>query len=126
MQTKIFIQTQFSGVHMWPDAPAEVSYLRNLHRHMFHVTVKVDVFHDDRELEFIMLKHHVEALIKGFLEDPDKWPDTTSCEQMAADIAKSLQETYGVTRSYEVTVSEDGENGAIVFLEAGDYSYYTR
>ena len=45
---KIFVvvKTEFEGFHSWEDAPDEVSFLRNLHRHIFHVTAKWKVNHD--------------------------------------------------------------------------------
>ena len=34
-------------------------FLRSLHRHIFNVEVEVEVHSDDRDIEFIMLKHKI-------------------------------------------------------------------
>jgi len=55
----IFITTSFEGVHCYPSAPEGVVFLRVPHRHIFGVRVEVEVYHDDRELEFILLKRKI-------------------------------------------------------------------
>lgn len=105
----IKVTTQFEGQHCWPDAPEEVIFLRNVHRHMFCVCVRMEVFHNDREIEFIILKHQVE----DFIADAD-WPLHTSCEMMCESILEFIQSKYGPGRRISVEVSEDGENGAVV------------
>ena len=60
----IWITTSMEGFHAYPDAPDEVAFLRNRHRHLFHFRVYIEVFHDDREIEFFMFKRDVEKMIK--------------------------------------------------------------
>lgn len=129
MKSFIFITTSFEGFHSYPDAPEEVAFLRNLHRHMFHVKVTLEVFHNDREVEFIMLKRHIDDLILFMLR---KAP-MQSCEDLATRLLQKLSSTTldGVllgmcvkTNSYKeqecmqrhitVEVNEDGENGGVV------------
>ena len=55
MNRHIYIQTQFTGYHRWDDAPDCVAFLRNTHRHVFHVKVTVPVQHNDRAIEFFMM-----------------------------------------------------------------------
>lgn len=112
------IRTQFEGIHRYPDAPDEVSFLRYPHRHMFHVDVELDVFDDDREIEFIMVKHKL-----------NKWLDShkdlngviqmgsTSCEQMAKQVIAFVDTIIlsGLPRCVIVTVWEDNENGATAY-----------
>lgn len=109
---QIFITTQFEGKHCWPDAPEQVAFLRDMHRHMFHVKVTVSVFHDDREIEFITLKSEVNAFIQDQLA---LWPEYISCEMMAEHILTYLMSVYGINRDYCIEVNEDGENGAIIY-----------
>lgn len=112
------IKTQFEGVHNYPDAPDEVSYLRYPHRHIFYVTVELDVFSDDREIEFIMLKHKLNQWLNtqknsvGVIE-----LGTTSCEQMGERIIRCLAAVVEGQKERElvVAVSEDNENGANVY-----------
>lgn len=108
MQDKSFIWVTFQkeGIHCYPDAPEGVEFLKHPHRHMFHFRVELEVFHDDRDVEFILLKRELEGLYEGgFLE-----LDYKSCEMMARDLAKYIQEHYP-HRSLAIEVSEDGENG---------------
>lgn len=112
MNTKIFINTSFEGIHCYPDAPDQVSFLRHPHRHMFYVYVEMDVKHDDREVEFIMLKRFV----NNYISNKDMQKESLSCEMMCNDIIDELKkdENYGPLRTYKVIISEDQENGAIV------------
>lgn len=104
----VYCSTMFEGFHKWSKAPEGVSYLRNIHRHMFHVKVFVKVLHNDRAVEFITLKHYVDAIIK--LRQPLNIE--ISCEQIAEDIYQGLKEIAILASS--ISVSEDGENGAMI------------
>lgn len=115
--TTVSIKTQYEGVHCYPDAPAPVSYLRNRHRHIFGVHVTVQVFDDDREIEFIMLKHWVNEWIRVHANQDGVWEmGRLSCEQVCKGILKYLFDVlpYPATRYLSVTVDEDGENSATV------------
>ena len=61
---RIFVTFQKEGLHKWPDAIDHpgVEFLANEHRHMFHFRVDLQVFHDDREVEFILFKRELEGL----------------------------------------------------------------
>lgn len=103
---KIVVKTQFEDFHKWSEAPEEVAFLRNIHRHIFFVEVKCIVEHDDRELEFFMVKKQLDYLIK---KDIKIMPIGKSCEMMANKIKNILQIKY--KRPFEVSVFEDNENG---------------
>jgi 6-pyruvoyl-tetrahydropterin synthase len=103
--TRVFCTTSFEGFHRWPDAPEEVAFLRARHRHRFGVRVEVAVSHDDRDVEFILLRRAVEAEIarvQAVLDD-----GTWSCERWAAHLLTAF-------KAVRVEVNEDGENGAVV------------
>ena len=106
-QTSIWVTFQKEGIHCYPDAPEEVAYLRQPHRHVFHFKVKTEVFHDDRELEFHMLKNELQAL---YTDDILKL-DYLSCEMMARELAEYIK-SKNPDRNFYVDVSEDGECGA--------------
>ncbi len=96
---------------MWTGAPAEVSYLADMHRHIFKV--RVEVMTDDMEnrgVEFHTLKKATDHCIDGLLHGENV---TWSCEEWAYTIGQALigARSYAVVR---VGVSEDGENGATV------------
>lgn len=119
MSTHIIVKTQFTGNHRYPDAPEEVKFLRDTHRHIFFVEVQIEVFHDDRELEFIMVKRALNVMVQEFVAD---YRGTFSCEMVARDIQKWARENYPVpesahprtVRRVEVKVFEDNENGAYI------------
>jgi hypothetical protein len=105
--TTIFVTFQKEGIHRYPLAPKEVEFLRHPHRHMFHFRVEMAVFHDDRDVEFIMLKRELEALYS----DKTLTLEYKSCEMMAKELLNYLLTAYP-DRDITITVSEDGENGA--------------
>lgn len=116
-QTRVFCTLQFEGFHRWKEAPAPVLYLRDNHRHIFHVRAEAVVEHGNRQIEFITLKQNVQAIIEntqaqGAITDGSNiFPHFIadwSCEHWAQYI---LQRVMGLRR---VEVSEDGENGAVV------------
>ena len=111
IQTSIFINTQIEFIHQYKGAPEEVSYLRYPHRHLAHIKVEIEVFHNEREVEFIMLKHQVDDFLQK-----RKMNELTndSCETVARDIWEFICSEYGSNRTVDITVSEDGENGCVL------------
>lgn len=111
IKVEVYCNLQMEGLHDWPFCPFdEVGYLRDLHRHMFHITAFVAVSHDDRDTEFIMLKHKIqEFLFDKYWHDQYKclFFGTMSCEM----IARQLIEFFQLTKCI---VSEDNENGAVL------------
>ena len=108
-QKLIWVTFQKEGIHCYPAAPEGVEFLKHPHRHMFHFRVGIQVFHDDRELEFILFKRELEALYA----DETLQLDYKSCEMMSEDLAKYIIGQYP-NRFLEIEVSEDGENGCKV------------
>lgn len=105
-QKFIWVTFQKEGIHKYPDAPEGVEFLKYPHRHMFHFRVELEVFHDDRDVEFILLKRELEALYaEGTLQ-----LDYKSCEMMADDLYTYINVNYP-DRDVVIEVSEDGENG---------------
>lgn len=106
------IRTQYEFIHSWGEAPEAVQFLQYPHRHMFHVTVWVEQFHDNRDIEYILLKRWLDWHIDSAKES---WPQHSSCEMMAQAIREAVV-LYARPnkRTIRVEVSEDGENGALV------------
>lgn len=116
----IFVRFQKEGIHMYPAAstdPAlktgdeyDVSFLGTPHRHIFHFEVSIEVFHNDRDIEFIQFKRWLENLYAtGTLELNFK-----SCEMISDDLYELIATRYP-NRNITITVSEDNENGATIF-----------
>lgn len=107
----IYVTFQRVGYHMYPDAPSEVSYLQDRHRHLFKFKVQIQVWHNEREIEFHMFLNRIESWYnEGTLELNSK-----SCETIADDLYEKLKEAYGSEhpRDLIIEVSEDGECGAV-------------
>ena len=118
---KVWVTFQKEGVHCFPAAATDpklntgdeydVSFLASPHRHIFHFRVCIDVFHDDRELEFIQFKRWLESLYasdRNILE-----LNYRSCEMIADELYLKIAEKYP-DRDVWIEVSEDGENGCFV------------
>ena len=112
--TWIYVTFQQEGIHKYPAALtdpklADVSFLGYPHRHMFHFKVHLEVFHDDRDVEFILFKRELQDLYnKGIMD-----MDFMSCEMLAQELAKYIQTKYP-NRRLKIDISEDGENGCLV------------
>lgn len=118
-QRFIFVTFQKEGIHAYPDAPEGVEFLRHPHRHIFHFRVDIEVWHDDRDIEFILFKRELENRYSletvgytGVLNINNK-----SCEMLADDLAGYIQDAYP-GRDLKIEVSEDGENGAVSYYPA--------
>ena len=117
MKKYIWVTFKKEGIHKYPaalDDPKlatgdeyDVSFLGYPHRHMFHFKVEIEVFHDDRDIEFILFKRELEAL---FSEQGAMSLDYKSCEMIARDLAKYIHTKYP-GRSLSISVAEDNENG---------------
>ena len=117
-QDMIWVTFRKEGIHMYPAAATDpklatgdeydVSFLGHPHRHMFHFKVYLEVFHDDRDVEFIQFKRWLENLYnQGTLA-----LDYKSCEMMADDLHGQISSKY-TDRKIWIEVSEDGENGCL-------------
>ena len=119
----IWVTFRKEGIHKYPaalDDPKlatgdrmDVSFLGYPHRHIFHFKVAIEVFHDDRDIEFIQFKRWIEDMYsEGTLK-----LDYKSCEMMSDDLYIAITKKYP-GRKIEIDVSEDGENGSHAVYEA--------
>ena len=105
MEKSIVIKLEFEGIHAWPECNIpEVGFLKFPHRHIFHVTAKKVVTHNDRQIEIINLKRGMEAFVKRNGLDLG----SASCEDIAESFIGHFQLSY-------CQVLEDNENGAEIF-----------
>jgi len=121
-ERKIWVTFQKEGVHCYPAAATDpqlatgdeydVSFLGTPHRHIFHFKVHIDVFHNDRDIEFIQFKRWLENLYK----DSILALDYKSCEMIADDLYIQIASRYP-DRAVWIDVSEDGENGCLIKYE---------
>lgn len=123
MEAKSFIWVTFQkeGIHKYPQAATDpnlatgdwldVSFLGTPHRHIFHFRVEMEVFHDDRDIEFIQAKR----IMERWYADSVLQLDYKSCEMMANELYKMCNLAWP-DRSYIIEVSEDGENGCRMYF----------
>jgi len=109
--TSISVAAKFHAQHRWKDCPIEeVAFLRNWHRHVFHVHLHIWVKHGDREKEFFVCQRHLRHFVQSTWEG-GQWDK--SCEMFAEDILHQFASLGWLIRAVEV--SEDGENSAVIF-----------
>jgi hypothetical protein len=116
----IWVTFQREGIHKYPGADTDpklatsdeydVSFLGYPHRHIFHFTVAIQVTHNDRDIEFIQFKRWLENSFKSGVMQLDH----KSCEMICDDLYEFIANRYP-DRDIEITVSEDGENGATIY-----------
>lgn len=113
-ETFIIVRDQFPALHSWPDCPhEEVAFLKNPHRHIFHVEVKVRVGHDNRAIEFFMLKNALSKMLHDLYSH--RYLGSLSCEMLCNNIKTDLRYNFPVPLDvHSISVFEDNENGAEV------------
>jgi 6-pyruvoyl-tetrahydropterin synthase len=101
-------------LHKYKDAPQEVGYLRNLHRHLFKFKVYIAIAHQEREIEFIMFKTFIRKVVDRL---PRLLQNNASCENMAVRLHEEIIKHYK-GRDIKIEVSEDGENGVEYYFSS--------
>ena len=146
-ERKIWVTFQREGIHKYPAALTDpmlatgdeydVSFLGYPHRHIFHFRVWIDVFHNDRDIEFIQFKRWLLSLYTPSGSLGTSVPDRTvshnqdrtglasahrleldykSCEMIADELYTCIADRYP-GRSVWIEVAEDGENGCLIKYE---------
>lgn len=121
-QCKIWVTFRREGIHRFPQAATEphlatndeydVSFLGTAHRHVFHFRVWIDVFHNDRDIEFIQFKRWLQNLYADNSEGALTL-DNRSCEMIANELYSKITDRYP-GRECWIEVGEDGENGCLI------------
>jgi hypothetical protein len=124
-QRQIWVTFQREGIHCYPAAATDpalntndeynVAFLANPHRHIFHFRVSIDVFHNDRDIEFIQFKRWLENLYSANNNNNSSVLELNykSCEMIADDLYVQIARRYP-NRCVTIEVSEDGENGCSI------------
>jgi len=125
-ERKIWVTFRKEGIHKYPAALTDpmlatgdeydVSFLGHPHRHIFHFRVWIDVWHNDRDIEFIQFKRWLENLYRSPNNSTANTVlslDFKSCEMIADDLYLQIAARYP-GRSVWIEVAEDGENGCLI------------
>ncbi len=107
----IWVTFQKVGFHYYPQAKtdeslSDVNYLGDRHRHLFKFKVSIEIFHNDRELEFHQFLNFCESLLENKIDI-----DSKSVEMLSDDLFNLIANKYP-RRDITISVSEDGENGS--------------
>ena len=121
-KSMIWVTFAREGIHKYPaalDDPKlatgdeyDVSFLGYPHRHIFHFRVAIEVFHSDRDIEFIQFKRWLTKLYN----EATLQLDFKSCEMIAEDLYQVITTRYP-GRAIEIEISEDNENGCNIKWE---------
>lgn len=102
----VYCTLQFEALHNWANCPLEeVNYLRHPHRHMFHIKAYKTVTHNDRDTEFIIMKHRIQEYLTKTYRNQNL--GSMSCEMLAQELIEKFD-------LCQCDVSEDNENGAVL------------
>ena len=111
IQKRIVVKINVEGIHKWEDCNLiEVGFLKNLHRHIFYITLQKSVDHNNRDIEIIMLKREIESYLNNKFFNQKIMThnfNNMSCEDIAEDLLIKFKANY-------VEVLEDNENGAVI------------
>jgi hypothetical protein len=111
MIINILLNIAIEGFHYYPDAPEEVSFLANPHRHIFNITAKIQVNDLNREQEIILSERFLKNYLYAKFGNPCQF-NKMSCEMIAVDILNQFK-----NKGYNyVKVLEDNGGGAEVYL----------
>jgi hypothetical protein len=110
---------QKEGYHLYPGAdtnPAlatgkwdDVGHLGLKHFHYFYFRVQIEIFTNERDIEFIQFRRWLERLYSNEALQADG----KSCEMLAEELWDKIKETYP-GRDCKISVHEDNINGAIL------------
>ena len=126
----IWVTFSKEGIHMYPGADTDpklatgdwddVSFLGYPHRHIFHFKVWIEVYHDDRDIEFIQFKRWLERLYDEVDSSTSVLQlDHKSCEMIADELANEINLEYP-GRWLKISVAEDNENGCEMEYQYND------
>ena len=100
VKRSIWVTFRKEGIHLYPaakDDPAlatgdwdDVSFLGVAHRHIFHFKVRIEVQHNDRDIEFIQFKRWLERLYDDSVIELNH----KSCEMIADDLYEQISAKY--------------------------------
>ena len=113
---RIFVEDYFLGTHQWDTCNLpEVEFLKNEHHHNFHVRIECNIKHNDREIEFLILRIWLRKIMAtkyvslfGIIRFGSK-----SCEMIGEEIKYEFEKEFGKIK-VKVIVSEDKIQGGIV------------
>lgn len=121
MKTVITARLKVPGLHCWPGAHESRKYLRDPHRHLFHIEVTMPVNHDERDTEWHDLAEITQSVVDGMagsIHDGLHDFGARSCETLARQLYNQLEAEHGLDIQ-SIEWGEDGEFSALISHEGG-------
>lgn len=108
---RVITKNYIEGLHRWKEAPEHLDYLRNKHRHIFHIICEWEVTNEDRQLEIIETQKMIDKYFDKYCNKKYNLCDfhNMSCEQICNELLKQ----YSDKGLKQVTVLEDGYGGSV-------------
>lgn len=110
MRSHVGIVLTVQGYHQYPDAPEQVAFLRDEHRHLFKIECVFNVVDLNRELEFFIMRQKIEDHLD--ITYPKRLNGykfgAMSCEMIAHELLNAFN-------LEACTVREDDENWGRVY-----------
>ena len=113
MEITVEVTLWVDGIHFWKGAPPWISFLKHPHRHRMQIIAGVDVTRPDREVEFYSLQIEIKDALDALYGKDAYMSAYLFGERSCETIAQEILDEVGTRLDY-VSVSEDGENRAIV------------
>lgn len=122
----VWVTFAFEGIHKYPAAAdtegmedgMDVSFLAHPHRHMFHFRVGIEIFHNDRDIEFIQFKRFCERQFTAGSSAIEL--NNNSVEMLSDALFDKVAERHP-HRDITIEVSEDLENGCRIEYKQSDW-----
>lgn len=113
MKQYVICAVDVEGFHRWPDAPSNLDYLRNRHRHIFQIRIEFEVFHRDREIEINLRQNKVKRYLLDKYATADFYQGAEgACEFGAMSCEQIAEELLDAFDAASCQVLEDGYGGA--------------
>lgn len=106
MNNYVIVKLSAEGFHFYPDAPEQVAFLSNRHRHVFDITCTYAVTNLNREVEIFICR----SCITNYLASKHGTPcefGAMSCEMIASEILQRFMDSGMVS----CEVWEEGTGG---------------
>lgn len=112
MRRFVVITTSVNGLHRWPGGQPD--YLDLRHRHNFTVCAKLEVSHNEREIEIITVQDRINRYFPAIFQLKDGQIEfgARSCETIAEELINWLHSIYPSCPRLSVEILEDGILGA--------------
>lgn len=105
----VILDFDIEGFHYYPNAPKQVAFLENNHRHIFQIRAGLKVDNLNREKEIFIEQDKLKDYLIESYGSPCHF-EAMSCEMIAQELLEFLLDDGGVW----VEVFEDSRGGAKV------------